>query len=49
MASQGKFSEVFPLRVTARMYRDIKKAAEREYLTISQYVRKVLREALEGK
>lgn len=48
MATQPeKYTEVFPLRTTTKMYREIKAAAQKEYLTISQYVRKVLREALE--
>jgi len=41
-----KYSEVFPLRVTPVMYKEIRAAAEREYLTISQYLRKLVREAL---
>lgn len=43
--SGSKFSEVFPLRITPKMYRDMRSAAEREYLTISQYLRKLIREA----
>jgi len=31
------------------MYKDVLAAAEREYLTMSQYLRKLIREALEKK
>lgn len=41
-----KFSEAFPLRVSPKMYREIKTAAAKEYLTISQYLRKLIREAM---
>ena len=44
-----KFTEVFPLRISAKMYKGIRLAAEREYLTISQWLRKLIREALEQK
>lgn len=46
-----KFTKAFPLRLSAPMYRKVKAAAEREYLTVSAYLRKIIREAVtvEGK
>lgn len=41
-----KYTEIFPLRITGKMYKDIRAAAESEYLTISQWLRKVIRETL---
>lgn len=44
-----KYTEAFPLRVTAKMYKAVKEAADREYLSISQFLRKLIREYLEKK
>jgi hypothetical protein len=49
MASQPKYSEVIPLRVTAKMYKEIRIAAQREFLTMSHLLRKLIREGLEKK
>jgi hypothetical protein len=40
------YSEVYPLRITAQMYKHVRKAAEAEHLTIAQYLRKLIREAM---
>ncbi len=44
-----EYGEQIPCRVTTKMYREIKAVAEREYITLSQAVRKLIREALEKK
>lgn len=44
-----KYTENFPLRITSQMYKWVKSQAEREFLTISQYLRKMIREAMEKK
>ena len=41
-----KFTEVFPLRLSPKMSKQVKAAADREYMTISSYLRKVIRETL---
>ena len=45
----NEYPEQIPVRVTTKMYREIKALAEREYITLSQAVRKLIREALEKK
>jgi len=47
--STNQYPEAIPVRVTTKMYREIKAIAEREYITLSQAVRKLIREALEKK
>jgi len=44
-----KCTKSFPLRLTAPMYRKVKVAAEREYMTVSAYLRKMIRESLAAK
>lgn len=44
-----KYSESFPLRITTKMYRWLKVEAACEYLSISQFLRKLIREAMEKK
>lgn len=47
--SNTEFSELLALKVSGKMFKQVKAAAEREYLTVSQWVRKLIREALEKK
>jgi hypothetical protein len=49
MPMQEKYSEVVPLRVTPKMYRALKTTADKEYISMAQYLRRVLREALRVK
>lgn len=42
-----KYSELLTVKFTNRMYRDLKSLAEKEFITISQYIRKLVREAHE--
>ena len=44
-----KYPEALPVRVTSKMYKQVRERAEREYITMSQWIRKVIREALEMK
>jgi hypothetical protein len=47
--SNTEYSELVTFKVSDKMYKQVKAAAEREYLTVSQWVRKLIREALEKK
>jgi hypothetical protein len=38
--------EPISFRLPGKMYKELKRAAEREYLSISQYLRKLIREAM---
>jgi predicted HicB family RNase H-like nuclease len=44
LARMEKYTEAFPVRVTAQMYKAVKAAADREYLSISQFIRKLIRD-----
>ena len=48
MSNHG-YPEQIPVRVTTKMFREIKAIADREYISLSQAVRKLIREALEKK
>lgn len=49
MTPEPKYPESIILRMTEKMFKALRRAAEKEYLTVSDYLRKIIREATDSK